>query len=108
MKIVTRNGFPANTFTYQEPNFTSQLYDAYLDTLCVAPRFSTPEHRESVEAVGHWNSAQNDILNRDIHGNGSDSDLHLPYLLFTYREVPHSTTGVSPFQMVYDRIPPRP
>lgn len=102
------HGFPANTFTYQKPNFTSQLYEAFLDTLCVAPRFSTPEHRESMGAVGRWNIALNDILNKGINVNGSDSDLHLPYLLFIYREVPHSTTGVSPFQFVYDRIPPGP
>lgn len=83
MKIFTQNGFPANTCTYKEPNFTSQLYYAFLDTLCVAHRFSTPEHRESMGAVGRWNSALNDILNKEIHENGSDSDLHLSYLLFT-------------------------
>ena len=27
----------------------------------------------------------------------------LPYLLFAYREVPQSTTGFSPFELLYGR-----
>ncbi|GFQ85693.1 transposon Ty3-I Gag-Pol polyprotein [Trichonephila clavata] len=42
-------------------------------------------------------------LKQDENGNNWDS--HLPYLMFAYREVPHSTTGVSPYQLVYGRLP---
>ncbi|GFX35422.1 retrovirus-related Pol polyprotein from transposon opus [Trichonephila clavipes] len=38
-------------------------------------------------------------------GNGNNWDSHLPYLMFAYREVLHSTTGVSPYQLVHGRLP---
>ncbi|GFV15688.1 retrovirus-related Pol polyprotein from transposon opus, partial [Trichonephila clavipes] len=41
--------------------------------------------------------------------NITDWDFHLPLLLFlAYREIPHSTTGMSPFQLVYGRLPSGP
>lgn len=45
------------------------------------------------------------MLNKHIQDNGCDWDLNLRYLLFPYREVPLSTTGMSHFQLVYGRIP---
>ena len=32
---------------------------------------------------------------------GKDWDKMMPYLLFTYREVPQSSTGFSPFELLY-------
>ena len=32
-----------------------------------------------------------------------DRDKMLPFLLFAYRELPHSTTGFSPFELLYGR-----
>ena len=34
---------------------------------------------------------------------GKDWDKLLPYLLFAYREVPHESTGFSPFELLYGR-----
>ncbi|GFS47626.1 retrovirus-related Pol polyprotein from transposon opus [Trichonephila inaurata madagascariensis] len=39
---------------------------------------------------------------------GNEWDVHLPYLLFAYREIPHTLTGVSPYQLVYGRLPSEP
>src|SRR6267154_1175288 len=36
-------------------------------------------------------------INREWH-------LTLPYLLFTYKELPKETTGLSPFQLIYGRM----
>ena len=35
--------------------------------------------------------------------NQKDWDEYLPYLLFSYREVPQETTGFSPFELLYGR-----
>ena len=32
---------------------------------------------------------------------GKDWDKLLPYVLFTYREVPQATSGFSPFELLY-------
>lgn len=60
-----------------------------------------------MDVVERWNRTLKGMLNKNIQDNGRDWSFHLPYLLFAYREVPHSSTGMSPFQFVYDRIPPR-
>ena len=57
-------------------------------------------------AVERCNLTLKDMLNKNIQEHGYNWDLHLPYLLFAYREVSHSTTGISPYQLVYGRLPP--
>ncbi|GFV50073.1 retrovirus-related Pol polyprotein from transposon opus [Trichonephila clavipes] len=59
-------------------------------------------------AVERWNRTLKDMLSKNVQEHGSDWDLHLPLLLFAYREIPHSTTGMSPFQLVYGRLPSGP
>ncbi|GFX28371.1 retrovirus-related Pol polyprotein from transposon 412 [Trichonephila clavipes] len=76
--------------------------------MVVSPRFSTPGHPESMGAVERWNRTLKDMLSKNVQEHGSDWDLHLPFLLFAYREIPHSTTGMSPFQLVYGRFPSGP
>ncbi|GBM19360.1 hypothetical protein AVEN_195994-1 [Araneus ventricosus] len=39
------------------------------------------------------------MLSKNVQENGSDLDLHLPFLLFAYMKVPHSTTGISPYHL---------
>lgn len=108
MGIFTRTGFPKTVCTDQGSNFTSQLTRAFLDVIGAAPRFATPGHPESMGVVERWNRTLKDMMNKNIQENGRNWDLHLPFLLFAYREVPHSTTGISPFQLVYGRLPPGP
>ncbi|GFX59076.1 pro-Pol polyprotein [Trichonephila clavipes] len=48
------------------------------------------------------------MLSKNVQEHGSDWDLHLPFVLFTYMEIPHSTTGMSPFHLVYGRLPSGP
>ncbi|XP_055932981.1 uncharacterized protein LOC129963003 [Argiope bruennichi] len=105
MKIFTATGFPEVVCTDQGTNFTSTLTKEFLKVIGTAPRFATPGHPESMGAVERWNKTLKEMLSKNIQENGKDWDIHLPYLLFAYREVPHSTTGLSPFQMVYGRLP---
>ncbi|GFS56633.1 retrovirus-related Pol polyprotein from transposon opus [Trichonephila clavipes] len=56
-------------------------------------------------AVERWNHTLKEMLNKNIKENGNNWDSHLPYLMFAYREVPRNTTGVSPYQFVYGRLP---
>ncbi|GFW47333.1 hypothetical protein TNCV_335051 [Trichonephila clavipes] len=105
MRIFTQTGFPRIICTDQGTNFTAELTEAFKDALGIAPRFATPGHPESMGAVERWNRTLKEMLNKNNQENGNNWDSHLPYLMFAYREVPHSTTGVSPYQLVYGRLP---
>ena len=43
------------------------------------------------------------MLRKAATGEGKDWDKLHPFLLFAYREVPQSTTGFAPFELVYGR-----
>lgn len=43
------------------------------------------------------------MLCKTASEEGKDWDRLVPYLLFTYREVPQESTGFSPFEMLYGR-----
>lgn len=105
MWILTQTEFSTTVCIDQGINFISQLKKAFLTTLAVTPRFSPLGHPESLGVVERWIRTLKDMLNKNIQDNGCDWDLHLCYLLFAYREVQHSTTGMSPFQLDYGRIP---
>ncbi|GBL73904.1 hypothetical protein AVEN_230848-1 [Araneus ventricosus] len=73
-----------------------------------APRFATPGHPECMGTVERWKKTLKEMLSKNIQDHGDDWDIHLPYFLFAYGEVPHSTTGLSPYQLVYERLPSGP
>ena len=41
------------------------------------------------------------MLKRVLQTGGRQWDKLLPYVLFTYRDMPHESTGYSPFKLVY-------
>jgi len=41
------------------------------------------------------------MLQRMATDEGKDWDKLIPYVLFAYREVPQSSTGISPCELVY-------
>ncbi|GFX27858.1 retrovirus-related Pol polyprotein from transposon 17.6 [Trichonephila clavipes] len=48
------------------------------------------------------------MLHNVVRDEGRGWHLQIPYVLWEYREIPHSTTGVSPFQLLYARQPQGP
>ncbi|GFW76753.1 retrovirus-related Pol polyprotein from transposon opus [Trichonephila clavipes] len=59
-------------------------------------------------AVERWNRTLKDMLSQNVQEHGSDWHHHLLFLLFAYREIPHSATGMSPFELVYGCLPSGP
>ncbi|XP_040063054.1 uncharacterized protein LOC120837615 [Ixodes scapularis] len=105
LSIFSRTGVPEKIACDQGTNFTAGLTQEFLARLGCAPRFSTPEHPESNGSVERWNRVFKNMLHHVIKDEGKQWDRFVPYLLWAYREVPHETTGASPFQLLYGRTP---
>ncbi|GFS70295.1 transposon Ty3-I Gag-Pol polyprotein [Trichonephila clavipes] len=66
-------------------------------------RFSCPGYPASNGLVERWNKVLKDMIHHIIREDPRRWDRQLPFLLFAYREVPNTTTGVSPFRLLYGR-----
>ncbi|GFY05494.1 transposon Ty3-I Gag-Pol polyprotein [Trichonephila clavipes] len=74
-----------------------------INTIGSSPRFSCPGYPASNGLVERWNKVLKDMIHHVIREDPRSWDRQLPFLLFSYREVPNTTTGVSPFRLLYGR-----
>ena len=96
-------GIPRTLRSDNAPGFKSELMRALCDKLGINPKFSVPFHFASHGSVERVQGTIEMILRKFVQTNASDWDVLLPYILFSLREVPHSSTGYSPAQLVFGR-----
>lgn len=104
LEVFSRTRIPEVICSDCGTNFTAAVTDEFLTHLGCSPRFSTPDHPENNGAVERWNRVFKNMFHV-IREQGRQWDKFVPFLLWAYREVPHDTTGVSPFRMMYRREP---
>ena len=103
LKLFARVGIPDEILTDQGSNFTSQLLTEIYRMLHVHPIKTTPYHPQTDGLVERFNKTLKSMLRKVVSKEGKDWDQLIPYLLFAYREVPQSSTGFSPFELLYGR-----
>ena len=102
--LFSRVGIPQEILTDQGANFTSHLLTELYKMLRVRPIRTTPYHPQTDGLVERFNQTLKHMLRKSVGKGGKcakDWDTLLPYLLFAYREVPQSSTGFSPFELLY-------
>lgn len=62
-------------------------------------------HPQTDGLVERFNKILKQMLKKAIDVDGKNWDQLLPYVLFSVREVPQSSTGFSPFELLYGRRP---
>ena len=103
VKLFARVGIPSEILTDQGSNFTSKLLTELYRLLCVHPIRTTPYHPQTDGLVERFNQTLKAMLRKAAVQEGKDWDRLIPYVLFAYREVPQSSTGFSPFELLYGR-----
>ncbi|GFT84596.1 retrovirus-related Pol polyprotein from transposon opus [Trichonephila clavipes] len=103
LQIFSRTGIPSIIASDQGTNFKSALTQAFTKRIGSSPRFSCPGYPASNGLVERWNKVLKDMVHHVIREDPRSWDRQLPFLLFEYREVPNTTTGVSPFRLLYGR-----
>lgn len=106
--LFSRVGVVEEILTDQGTNFTSQLFAELYRLLHVKAVRTSPYHPQTDGLVERFNRTLKDMLKKTVAEEGKDWDKLLPYLLFAYREVPQSSTGFSPFELMYGRAVRRP
>ncbi|GFU43608.1 hypothetical protein TNCV_3728491 [Trichonephila clavipes] len=103
LQIFSRTGIPSIIASDQGTNFKSALTQEFPKRIGSSPRFSCPGYPASNGLVERWNKVLKDMIHHVIREDPRSWDRQLPFLLFAYREVPNTTTGVSPFRLLYGR-----
>ena len=103
IQIFSRTGIPKEILSDQGSNFTSALMKQLCKLLHIKKLTSTPYHPEANGLVEKFNGTLKKMLSCFVENEKDEWDMYLPYLLFSYREVPQDSTGFSPFELLYGR-----
>ena len=101
LKIFSRVGIPHEILTDQGINFQSQLLRELYRLLHIETLRTSPYHPQTDGLVERFNQTLKSMLRKTATQDGKDWDRLIPFLLFAYREVPHESTGFSPFELLY-------
>ena len=97
------NAVPRDILTDQGTNFTFQLLQELYEIIGVMPIKMTPYHCQTYGLVKRFNQTLKQMLRQVIKVEGRDWNKLIPYILFTYGEIPQALTGFSPFELIYGR-----
>ena len=102
IQMFYRVGILREVLSNQGTNFISQLLKELYNLLHIHPIRTSPYHPQTDGLVERFNKTLKS-LRKFVKKEGRDWDMLLPYLLFAYCEAPQSTTGFSPFELLYGR-----
>jgi len=99
----SRVGIPREILSDQGTNFMSQLLKESYNLLNISQIQTSPYHPQTDGLAERFNRTLKAMIRKLVSKEGEDWDRLLPYVLFAYCEVPQSTTGFSPFELLYGR-----
>ena len=105
MGLFMTVGLPEVIVSDRGSNFCSQLTKEFLSRLGVAPRFNSPLHPSASGVIERFNGTFKQMLHFAMRDYGRQWHLVVPYLVWSLREVPNSTTGYSPHLLLFGPMP---
>jgi len=105
MELFSITGWPEIINTDQGSNFCGCLTREFLSRMGVSPRVNSPYHPEASGLVERFNSTFKNMLHHAIREYGRQWHRVVPCLAWALREIPNSTTSVSPHFLLFGRIP---
>ena len=104
VKLFCTYGIPEIVHSDQGRNFESSVVQSTLDAFGVVKSRTTPYHPQGDGMVERFNRSLLQLLRTYVERQ-EDWEQHLPLALYAYRTATHTSTGVSPFQLMYGRHP---
>lgn len=104
MEVFSRLGFPNEMLSDNGTQFTAGVMREAARLVGIKQFYTTPYHPMANGACERFNGTLKQMLRRMCQEKPQDWDRYLPALLFSYREVPHESTGYSPFELMYGRV----
>ena len=103
LSIFSRFGFPNIVLSDNGTQFVSNLTTAFNQMLQITQIFSTRYHPQSNGCVERANQTIKLMIEKVCIDKPKAWDIYLHMILFAYRNAKHSSTGFSPFQLMFGR-----
>jgi hypothetical protein len=104
-KLFSVMGLPEILHSDQGRNFESTLLRQTLESFGVHKSRTTAYHPEGDGMVERFNRSLLQLLRSYVDNEAADWERYLPLVLYAYRTAAHSSTGVSPYMLMFGRQP---
>ena len=104
-QVFTLVGPPERLHSDQGRNFESQILGDLCKAFQVTKSHTTPYHPMGDGLVERMNRSLLNLLRTFVQNEG-DWEQHLQLLLYIYRTTKHSSTGLSPYEILFGQNPP--
>ena len=94
---------PSVLLTDQRKNFESHLVASMCDLFGIEKRQTTAYHPQTDGLYERFNAILKSLLRMRVSNDKDEWDEQLPHALLAYRVGEQSSTGVSPFELLYGR-----
>ena len=101
--VICRHGVPNELLSDRGADFLSELMTEICRVTGMKKINTSAYHPQTDGMVERLNRTLTDMIAKHASFYGSEWDKYLPYILFAYRVKPHSSSGESPFYLVYGR-----
>lgn len=104
-KFITLFGIPKTILSDQGSDFTSQLMRNVSKLFQTKHIFSSPYHPQTNGALERSHLTLKDYLKHYINEKQNDWDSFIPFAMFAYNCHIHTSTGYSPYQVLFGNKP---
>ena len=102
VKVFAKYGLPTTLHPDQGRNFESSMLHQTLEAFGIKKSRMTAYHPEGDGMVERFNRTLLQLL-RSYTEQQAEWERYLPFVLFAYHTAVHTSTGVSPFEMMFGR-----
>ena len=102
--MFSNYGLPDILHSDQDHNFESSILRQTLEAFGIKKTRTTAYHPQGDDMVECFNRSLLQLLRAYVERQ-TEWEQYLPFVLFAYRTAVHTSTGVSPFELMYGRPP---
>ncbi|KFD60900.1 LOW QUALITY PROTEIN: hypothetical protein M514_26889 [Trichuris suis] len=103
--MVTRHGVPKKIISDRGTAFTAECMRTALSSLGIAHGMVSACHPQANGLVERTNQTVSNVLSAYVNSKHNNWDELLPFTMFALNTAEQSSTKISPFELVYGRLP---